>query len=361
MAIQQLQPWHIAFLAISGWVHRQQQEIIEYLLTENRVLREKLGKKRILLNDDQRRRLAVKGKMLGRKRLAELGTIFTPDTILRWHRQLIANKWDYSDRREKRLGRPPVRQVIVVLTLRMAKENPRWGCDRIQGAQAAVGYHISDTTVENILKRNGIEPAPNRKATGSWETFLKAHWDVLAAIDFTTVEVWTPRGLVTYYLLFVMELKSRRVCFAGCTPNPTEAWMVQQARNLTDCEVGFLIDKKILIMDRDPKFCGGFRSLLQQRGVRSFRSPARTPNMNAPMERFFGSLKRECLDHLVLFGQQPLRNAVREYLLHYHHERPHQGLGNQRITPSAAPSEIDAPMETTERLGGLLRSYKRAA
>jgi transposase InsO family protein len=254
-----------------------------------------------------------------------------------------------------------VRQVIVDLTLSMAKENPRWGCDRIQGALAAVGYHISDTTDENILKRNGIEPVPNRKATGSWETFLKAHWDVLAAVDFTTVEVWTPRGLVTYYLLFVMELKSRRVCFAGCTPNPTDAWMVQQARNLTDCEAGFLIDKKFLIMDRDPKFCGGFRSLLKHSGVQSFRLPARSPNMNAHMERFFGSLKRECLDQLVLFGERSLRNAVCEYMRHYHRERPHQGLGNQLITPRAEPTKVDAPVETTERLGGLLRSYQRAA
>lgn len=136
--------------------------------------------------------------------------------------------------------------------------------------------------------------------------------------------------------------------------------MVQQARNLTDCEAGFLIDKKLLIMDRDPKFCGGFRSLLEQSSVRSFRLPTWSPNMNARMERFFGSLKRECLEQLVLFGKRSLRNAVREYLLHYHHERPHQGIGNQLITPRAEPIEADPPVETTERLGGLLRSYKRA-
>ncbi len=216
-----LQPWQLYFLILAGWVNRQQQIVIESLRTENQVLKEKHGKKRILLSDDQRRRLAVKGTILGRKLLDEVGTLFTPDTILRWHRQLVAQKWDYSDRREKKAGRPRVRQVIVGLVLRFAKENPTWGFDLIQGALANVGYHISDTTVGNILKAHGVEPAPDRQRTGSWRTFLKAHWDVLAAIDFTTIEVWTKGGLVTFYLLFVMELKTRRVHFAGYTPNPT--------------------------------------------------------------------------------------------------------------------------------------------
>ena len=127
------------------------------------MLKEYIGKKRILLNDNQRRRLAVKGKMLGRKRLEEVGTLFTPDTILRWHRKLVARKWDYSDRRVSTIGRPHVRQVIVDLVLKLAKENPTWGYDRIQGALANVGYHICDTTVGHILKQHGIEPAPNRK------------------------------------------------------------------------------------------------------------------------------------------------------------------------------------------------------
>ena len=147
--------------------------MIEYLIAENQVLRETIGKKRILLTVDQRRRLAVKGKILGRKLLAEVGTIFTPDTILRWHRQLVAQKWDYSGRREQKPGRPRVRQVIVDLVLRLAKENSTWGYDRIQGALANVGYHISDRTVGNILKAHGIEPAPDRQRTGSWKNFLE--------------------------------------------------------------------------------------------------------------------------------------------------------------------------------------------
>jgi hypothetical protein len=136
----------------------------------------------------------------------------------------VARKWDYSGKR-KSVGRPRLRPIIVDLILRFAKENPTWGYDRIQGALANVGYHITDTTVGNVLKANGIEPAPDRQRQTTWATFLKAHWDVLAAIDFTTIEVWTKSGLVTYYLLFVIELKTRRVCFAGCTPSPNERWM----------------------------------------------------------------------------------------------------------------------------------------
>ena len=144
-----LQPWHLVTIFLASWINRQQQEVIEYLRTENAVLKEKLGKKRILLNDDQRRRLAVKGKILGRKVLDKVGTLFTPDTILRWHRQLVAKKWDYSDRKKKQ-GRPRIRQEIVDLTLRFAKENPSWGYDRIQGELSNVGYQICDSTVANI-------------------------------------------------------------------------------------------------------------------------------------------------------------------------------------------------------------------
>ncbi len=146
--------------------------------------------------------------------------------------------------------------MIVDLTVKFAKENPTWGYDRISGAFSNVGYNICDSTIGNILKAHGIEPAPDRKRTGSWETFLNAHWDVMASIDFTTVEVWTKGGLTTFYLLFVMELKTRRVNFAGCTTNPNEAWMKTIARELTNHEDGFLKNKKYLMMDRDvTRFC----------------------------------------------------------------------------------------------------------
>jgi putative transposase len=178
-----LQPWQLAFVILASWVNHQQQKVNDYLRTENQVLKEKMGKKRILLNDDQRRRLAVKGKILGRKQLEEVATIVTPDTILRWHRMLVARKWDYSEKR-KNVGRPPISEEDRELVVRMATENPGWGYDRIQGALANLGHKISDQTVGNILKEHGIEPAPERKRQTTWKTFIKAHWDVLGAIDF---------------------------------------------------------------------------------------------------------------------------------------------------------------------------------
>lgn len=249
-----LQPWQFCFAIVAGWVNREQQQALEYVQTENAVLKEYHGKKRILLSDDQRRRLAVKGKVLGRKRLEEVGTLFTPDTILRWHRMLVAEKWNHVDKR-KSPGRPAVSQEVAELVLKFAKENSTWGYDRIADALGNIGHKLSDQSVGNILAANGIEPAPTRKRTTTWNTFLKAHWDQLAAIDFTTVEVWTKNGLVTFYLLFAMQMRTRKVKFVGCTPNPHAEWMTNMARELTNFEDGFLrAPIKYLLMDRDTKF-----------------------------------------------------------------------------------------------------------
>ena len=275
-----LQPWQLIAIFLAGWVNRQQQEAIDYLRTENDVLKEQLGKKRILLSDDQCRRLAVKGKVLGRRQLQLIGTLFTPDTILCRHRQLVANKWEDSDRKNSKPGRPRVRQEIVDLTLKLAKENPTWGYDRIQGELAKVGFKITDTTVANILKAGGIDPAPKRQRDGSWETFLKAQWEIMAAIDFTTVEVWTKRGLVTYYLLFVMEPKTRRD-LAGITTKPNETWLLGMARELTNHEDGFLLGKRYLIMDQDAKFSKAFRQIFSDEGIKPVQASPYAPNMNA--------------------------------------------------------------------------------
>lgn len=191
-----LHPWRLLPVIPAGWINRQQQDVIEYLRTENQVLEEKPGTKRILLDDNQRRRLAVKGKTPGRKPLGKIGTLFTPDTILRRHRMPVARKWDYSQPR-KSVGRPRACQEIVDLVLRLEHENPTRGFDRIQGVLANLGHHISDQTVGNILKARGIEPEPDRKRQTTWKTFIKPHWDVLASIDFTTLEVWACGGLVT--------------------------------------------------------------------------------------------------------------------------------------------------------------------
>jgi putative transposase len=355
-----LQPWQFLLLILAGWINPRQHEAIDYLLTEKRILREKLGKKRILLNDNQRRRLAIKGKILGRKMLNELATIVTPETILRWHRELVARHWDYSHRR-KRAGRPPVAQEIVELVLRMAKENPTWGYGRIQGALANLGHCVSDRTVGNILKAHGIEPVPDRRRQTTWKTFLEAHWDVLASVDFTTIEVWTKSGLVTCYLLFVMELATRRVLFAGCIPNPDESWMYQAARNLSDAEDGFLRGKKYLLMDRDAKFCEAFRVTLEQIGTEAVRLPPRSPDLNPNIERFMRSVKEECLERMVFFGERSLHAAVASYLAHYHVERNHQALDNKLIDPGEEVGRTIGKVACRERLGGILRYYYRTA
>jgi putative transposase len=244
----------------------------------------------------------------------------------------------------------------------MAKENPTWGYDRIQGALKNLGYDVSDTTVGNILKGHGIEPAPLRKKTTTWKTFIRAHWDVLAAIDFTTVEVWTTRGLVTFYLLFVMELTTRRVRFLGATTNPDGRWMKIQARELTAGDDGFLNGKKYLLMDRDTKFTADFRKIIEDTGTECVLLPPKSPNLNSQIERFFGSLRRECLDRMIFFGEKSLRNATTQFLTHYHTERNHQGLDNQLIDPGPESAQATGKVQRRERLGGLLNyDYRRAA
>src|SRR4030042_6057781 len=169
---EMLQPWQLLLLVLAGWVNRQQQDVIEYLLAENRVMRQKLGKRRILLNDEQRRMLAIKGKVLGRKVLEQVAGIVTPETILRWHRELIARHWDYSDRRMK-IGRPAIPKEVADLIVKLAKENSRWGYNRIRGAVRNLGYSISDQAIATILKANGIDPAPDRKRPGNWQELLR--------------------------------------------------------------------------------------------------------------------------------------------------------------------------------------------
>ena len=243
----------------------------------------------------------------------------------------------------------------------MAKGNPSWGYDRIQGALANLGHPVSDRTVGNILKAHGIEPAPDRKRQSTWKSFLQAHWDVLASVDFTTIEVWTRSGLVTFYVLFVMELTTRRVHFGGCTANPDESWMCQVARNLSDAEAGFLRGKKYLLMDRDTKFSQTFRIILDQAGVEPVRLPARSPNLNPNLERFMRSVKEECLARMLFFGERSLQVAVTEFVIHFHAGRNHQGLGNRLIEPGEEVGRTAGAVACRERLGGILRYYYRQA
>jgi transposase InsO family protein len=222
-----------------------------------------------------------------------------------------------------------------------------------------LGHTISDESVGTILKAHGLEPAPDRKRQSTWKTFLRAHWNVMAAIDFTTVEVWSKKGLVTFYLLFVMEVATRRVCFAGCTPNPNESWMKQMARNLTDAEEGFLKEKRYLLMDRDSKFCAAFRQILKDAGTEPVLLPPRSPNLNAHLERFWRSLRGECLNRLIFFGEAALRRASQQLVTHYHRERNHQGLSNRLIEAGPEVGRATGNLACRERLGGMLRYYYR--
>ena len=179
-----IQPFHLLVIALAGWLNRHQQDIIDYLIEENCVLKDQLEGQRLRFTDDQRRRLAAKAKVLGRRLLDEIETLVTPDTLLAWHRKLIAEKWTYP---RKGPGRPRIAQEITELVIRMAMKNVSWGYDRIQGALANLGHIIAPNTVKNILKRHGIEPAPERKKRTSWKIFLKAHWEVMTATDFFSV------------------------------------------------------------------------------------------------------------------------------------------------------------------------------
>ena len=353
-----IQPFHLLVITLAGWLNRHQQAVIDYLIEENRVLKEQLGGRWLRFTDEQRIRLAVKAKVLSRRLLDDIETLVTPDTLLAWHRKLVAKKWTYP---RKGPGRPRVAQEITELVLRMARENVSWGYDRIQGALTNIGYIIAPNTVKNILERHGIEPAPEREKRISWKSFLKVHWDVMAATDFFTVEVWTPRGLVTYYVLFVIHLSTRSVHIAGVTTAPNGAYMKQVARNLTDVSDGFLVNSRYLIMDRDTKYTDDFRGHLDREGVKPVRCPARAPNCNAFAERFVRSIKDECLDRMVLFGEASLRRALREYVARYHSERNHQGVGNRLLEPLTTVISTDGSIQCRERLGGMLNFYHREA
>ncbi len=346
---------------LAGWINQQQQEVIEYLKAENSILRDELqkatGRKRILLNDSQRRRLAILGRKLGRKLLGEVCCSFSPDTLMMWHRKLVARKYDGSKNRGKG-GRPRISDYLKQLIIDMAKNNKHLGCRKLHGFLKYLGLKVSPSTISRVLREHGIEPSPKRPERTSWNEFIKAHWESLAAIDFFTTEIYTIRGLVRYMVLVVIDYKTRKVEIAGMIPQANGNWMKQIARNLTDPVNGFLKDKKFLIHDWDPLFTKDFRSILRAGGVKCVKTTVACPNMNPFVERFVRSIKHECLNKMLIFGERHLRYLVNEYMEHYHTERPHQGIGNNIIEPQP---QGDSEIICHERLGGLLKSYRRAA
>src|SRR5882757_3239781 len=283
-------------------MNQQQQFAIDYLREENRVLKEQLGCRRLRLDDDQRRRLAARAKQLGRRVLAQVAGIVTPETLLAWHRKLISRKYDGTAQRGP--GRPRTAGEIEALVVRMAEENRDWGYCRIEGALSNLGHELARSTIAQILERHGLEPAPERIRKTTWKEFLSRHWELIVATDFFTV------GL----------------------------WMSQIARNLTDAEEGILTGKRYLIHDRDPLFTAEFRAMIADAGVESVKLPPRSPNLNAYAERFVRSIKESCLDRMIFFGEGSLRKGIDEFVLHYHGERNHQGPGEPTHQPRAWPS-----------------------
>lgn len=344
-------------LLVAGWINNDQQKIIDYLIEEIRVYREHFKDKRLRFTDEQRRRLAVKAKALGRKTLEQFAGIVTPDTLLRWFRKLVAKKYDGSAKRAP--GRLRTRDKIADLTVQMANENPSWGYTRIRDALLNLGITVDRNTVKRILNDHGIEPAPERRSRTPWKTFLEAHWDALSALDFFTVEVLTLAGIIRYHVLFVIRLKTRDVQIVGITDQPCEEWMKQMARNLTDPFDGFLRDSGYLIMDRDPLYTACFRKMLKDSGTNPVRLPARSPNLNAFAERFVLSIKSECLNKIIPLGEKHLRLAIKEYMEHYHAERNHQGLDSRIIHADENVGISDGFIKTRSRLGGFLNYYYR--
>jgi putative transposase len=278
---------------------------------------------------------------------------------MRWHRRFVAQKWEFSNRRGP--GRPGIMRELSELIVRMAQDNPSWGYTHIQGALANVRHKVGRGTIANVLKHSGIEPAAERSRHTTWSTFLRAHWKVLAASDFFTVEVWTAKGLVTHYVLFVISLADRVVNIAGVTTRPDESWMLQIARNVTDPQVGAMHTKRYLIIDCDAKYSEHFRRLIRDSGTNVIGLPPMSPNLNAYAERFVRSIKDECLNRMIFVGQTSLRRAVAEYMEHYHRERNHQGLENRLLYAPAVVAANDGAVHRHARLGGMLNFYYRQA
>jgi len=339
-------------------MNEHQHHVIDYLMEENRVLREQIGNRRLHFSDDQRRRLAAKARKVGRKILAQVATIVTPETLLAWHRKLIAKKYGGSAKRTA--GRPRTAAEIAALVTRMARENRGWGYRRIQGALANLGHFLAHNTIASILKRHGIEPASERSRKTTWKEFLDRHWQQIVASDFFTIEVWTPSGLQRFLILFFMELSTRRVEIGGIASRANGLWMTQIARNVTDDVDGFFKGKRYLIHDRDPLYTREFLSMLADAGIESVKLPPRAPNLNAHTERFVRTIKEDCLERMIFFGEDALREAVQEFVAHYHLERNHQGLDNRLIVPIAAMGTTGT-IERRQRLGGLLNYYCRTA
>jgi transposase InsO family protein len=325
------------------------------------VLRHELGilrrrTRRPVMTWTDRLFLAAASRLLPRARWQSF--IITPATLLRWHRRLGAKRWTYA----RRAGRPPIRRGIRELVLRIAQDNPRWGYQRIVGELKGLGIAVSVTTVRTWLRREGLGPAGMR-AGMTWREFLRAHRRSVLAVDFFTVEtIWLQR----LYVLFFIELGSRRVHVAGCTPNPSALWVTQQARHLTWTLAERPESFRFLIRDRDQKFTDSFDEVFRSDGMQIIRTPVRAPQANSVAERFVRTVRAECLDWLRIPNQEHLERVLAVFVDHYNVHRPHRALAlnpphSTRSSYASPTGRVETGVQRRDRLGGLLHEYGLAA
>jgi hypothetical protein len=331
----------------------EQAKDVEILVLRHqvKVLRRKVG--RPPLRPWDRVLLAAASRALPRDRWTSF--FVTPQTLLRWHRELVRRKWTYGP--AGRPGRPPLDPEVRDLILRLGRENPRWGYLRIQGELAKLGIAMSATAIRILLRRHGLGPSP-RGSGPSWSQFLRAQAQGILACDFFTVETAV---LQTLYVLFFIELGTRRVHIAGATASPNSAWVTQQARNLVmsqDDELPF----RLLIRDRDAKFTRSFDEVFRVEGLRVLRTPIRAPKANAFAERWVRTARHECLDWTLILGRRHLERVPKEFVDHYNWERPHRGLEldtpERKLDPAPGTGE---KVRRRDRLGGLIHEYYRTA
>jgi putative transposase len=339
-------------------VRREVSKDVELLVLrhENAVLRRHV--KRVRYQPADRVWLSALARLIPRRRWAQVFDV-SPDTLLRWHRRLVAWRWTYQ--RSAAPGRPPTSASVTRLVVAMARQNPGWGHRRIQGELARLGHKIAYSTVWEILKKAGIDPAPQRSGP-TWNAFLSAQAHRIIACDFLHVDSMLLHRL---YVLIFIEHGTRRLHIAGVTANPTGLWVAQQARNLV-MDLGVRMDTlRFVVRDRDTKYTLAFDDVFGAEDIRVIKTPPRAPRANAICERVVGTLRRELLDRILILGPGHLRRVLAEYAIHYNGHRPHQGL-DQR-SPDADPA-IPAPITdlTGTRikrrpiLGGLINEYEAA-
>ena len=326
------------------------------------VLQRQLGPARVRFTPSDRALLAALLHQLPRRVLKHLHLVVRPDTVLRWHRDLVARH--HAERsRPKRTGRPRTVRSIRLLVLRLVHENPGWGYRRVHGELLVLGVRIAASTVWEILRDAGVDPAPERSAT-TWAPFVRSQADALLACDF--FETVTLSG-ARLYVFAVIEHASRRIRVLGATAHPTAAWVTQAARNLVmDLEEAGT-RARFLIRDRDGKYPALFDAVLNDAGIQIVLSGVRMPRMNSIMERWVQTCRRELLDRTLIWNQAHLLLALREFEHFYNDHRPHQGLGNARpLQPLPAPLTdpnqiVRLDIRKRDRLGGTLREYEHAA